>query len=409
MGGAETSLLELLACVRRAEPDWELILILGEAGPLAHSAERLGVRVIVESFPTSLAQAGDMGIQGTRAWFSALRAVGAAAFYSRRLARIMRAVQPDIIHTNGFKMHLLGALVRPPGTPVIWHMHDYVSLRQLMSQLLYLQRRRCSVAIANSESVAADVRASLPGLKVVPIYNAVDEKKFSPDGERLDLDELSGLPSSLAGTVRVGLVGTFARWKGHKEFLQALSLLPPEVNVRGYIIGGPIYQTRGSQCTSEELRQHIKQLGLTGRVGLTGFVENCPAAMRSLDVIVHASTAPEPFGMVIIEGMACGKAVIASLGGGAAELVSEGENALTHRPGDIQGLSQQILRLATDSGLRLRLGNAGRAAVEKLYYGRRLAEQMTAVYRDICSGSSVGGDDICAQPGSIVRQESNVV
>ena len=102
-------------------------------------------------------------------------------------------------------------------------------------------------------------------------------------------------------------------------------------------------------------------MGLAGKVGFTGFLEDTPAAMRSLDVIVHASTAPEPFGMVIIEGMACGKAVIASQAGGAAELFIDGEDALAHRPGDAAALARQIQRLASDGQLRRRLGDGGRA------------------------------------------------
>ena len=87
----------------------------------------------------------------------------------------------------------------------------------------------------------------MPGLRIVPIYNAIDLQRFSPAGERMDLDAKAGLPPAAPGTVRVGLIATFAHWKGHKVFLEALARLPEDVPVRGYIIGGPIYQTDGSQ------------------------------------------------------------------------------------------------------------------------------------------------------------------
>jgi glycosyltransferase involved in cell wall biosynthesis len=66
----------------------------------------------------------------------------------------------------------------------------------------------------------------------------------------VDLDALAGLPPAPAGVVRVGLVATFARWKGHITFLEALSRLPESLPVRGYIIGGPVYETAGSRCRS---------------------------------------------------------------------------------------------------------------------------------------------------------------
>ena len=155
-------------------------------------------------------------------------------------------------------------------------------------------------------------------------------RRFFPEGLTLNLDVLSGLGPAEPGTIRVGLVATFARWKGHSVFLNALSRLSASSRVRGYVIGGPIYKTTGSQHSIEALRLETARLGLAGRVGLTGFVDDTACAMRALDVVVHASTEPEPFGMVIVEGMACGKAVIASQAGGATEIFEQGVDAMAH-------------------------------------------------------------------------------
>jgi glycosyltransferase involved in cell wall biosynthesis len=105
-------------------------------------------------------------------------------------------------------------------------------------------------------------------------------------------------------------------------------------------------------------------------------VDDAAAAMRSLDIVVHASTEPEPFGMVIIEAMACERALIASDAGGASELFVDGEDALAHPPGDVEILGQQIRRLAGDVELRQRLGKAGRAKAERLYHGTRLVNEL---------------------------------
>jgi len=356
---------------------------LGEDGPLAEDARKLGVQVAMAPFPHALARLGDARTRPLAMLGHLLQATGATIRYKTRLARILESIQPDIIHTNGFKMHLLGAWTRRRGTPLVWHIHDYVSTRSFMSRLLSLSRSACSVAVANSKSVAADLRTLLPNLPIVPIYNAVDLERFSPSGMKLDLDALSGLEQPAApGVVRVGLVATFARWKGHKVFLRALARLSSDIQIRGYIIGGPIYQTNGSQWSRAELEEELDRLGLRGRVGFTGFVSDAAAAMRSLDIVVHASTDPEPFGMVIIEGVACGRAVVASQAGGAAELFQEGENALGHQPGDADGLARQILRLALDTGLRHRLGENGRATAEHSFEGSRLARELLAVYQE---------------------------
>jgi glycosyltransferase involved in cell wall biosynthesis len=400
LGGAETSLRELLASIRKAAPEWELWLVLGEDGPLAEVARGLGVHVAMAQFPQALARLGDARTGPLAMLGQLLQATGATIRYKMRLARIVKSIQPDIIHSNGFKMHLLGAWTRPRGTPLVWHIHDYVSTRSFMRRLLSLFRSACSVAVVNSKSVAADLRTLLPDLPIVPIYNAIDLERFSPAGMKLDLDELSGLPPAAPGVIRVGLVATFARWKGHKVFLRALSRVSSDMPVRGYVIGGPIYQTNGSQWSRQELEEELDRLGLQGRVGFTGFVPDAAAAMRSLDVVVHASTDPEPFGMVIVDGLACEKAVIASQAGGASELFIDGETALSHSPGDDAVLAQRILQLVSDTKLRERLGKAGRAAAERQYHRERLAQELLGVYRKI------GGPVAQIQPGAAVPSAS---
>ena len=186
-----------------------------------------------------------------------------------------------------------------PHPRLLWHVHDYVGSRPLMSRLMRMHARRCAVAIANSHSVARDLDAVCRGrLKNIhTVYNAVDLERFNPRGPTLDLDAIAGVPPAPAGTIRVGLVATMARWKGHDVFLRALSMLPKELPIRGYVIGGPIYSTAGSQRSVEELRALASGLGLNGNAAFTGFVKDAAAAMRSLDVVVHASTDPEPFGL----------------------------------------------------------------------------------------------------------------
>jgi glycosyltransferase involved in cell wall biosynthesis len=181
--------------------------------------------------------------------------------------------------------------------------------------------------------------------------------------------------------IRVGLVATFARWKGHRTFIDALALLPRSLGIRGYVIGGPMYETTGSQVTLEELRRTAASLGLDDRVGFTGVVADSSAAMRALDIVVHASTDPEPFGLVIAEAMACAKPVITSGAGGAQELTEPGVNALHHTPGDARSLARAIETLARDAHLRAQLGAAARTAAEQRFTRRRLVDEFTPIYQ----------------------------
>jgi glycosyltransferase involved in cell wall biosynthesis len=386
LGGGETSLLDLLASLRRARPAWSLHLLAAAEGPLTRRAAALHVGTSVVPFPESMARIGEAGVAAD--WTGTLRlgwrvasASGPLAAYAGSLRRVVAGLEPDLVHTNSLKMHVLGSLVRPRSAALVWHLHDYIGSRPFTARLLRWTAGRPAAIIATSASVAADARGALPaGVTIVTLPNGVDLQRFSASGSRLDLDALSGLPPAGNGVVRVGLLGAFARWKGHATFLKALSRLPRDLPVRAYVVGGPLYQTDRSQYTLDELRDLAASLGLAGRIGFTGFVGEPESAIRALDVVVHASTAPEPFGLVIVEAMACGRAVIASQAGGAEEIITPGVDALGHPPGNVEELASCIARLATDHELRARLGRAGRRTAELRFDRARLAADLLPIY-----------------------------
>lgn len=385
MGGAERVLLDLLGSVRRARPAWKVGLIVGNDGPLAEDARHLGIRTTVLPFPRAFARIGDAGLAGPATWARFARhAVGGSLStlqYLKELRTAIADVSPDVIHSNGIKMHLLGALARPPGTALVWHFHDYLSARPVTCRVMRRLKHRCHSVVAVSDSVAADIRQQLgPSVDVHTIWNAVNLERFSAAGPRLDLDALSGLPPAAPGLLRIGLVATFARWKGQLIFLDMLRALAHTHAFRAYIVGGPLYETDGSQFSLEELRAAIARLGLAQSVGLTGFVKDSAAALRGLDVVVHGSTSPEPFGLVIAEAMATGKAVVVSEEGGVAELVRPEENALTYPSGNVEQMTRQMRRLLEDPALRARLGAAARTTAVEQFDPRRVTAQMLDLY-----------------------------
>jgi len=379
LGGSEIVLLEMIKGIGRLRPDWTLQLILPGRGPLLDRAEAAGADCVVLPMPASLARLGESGA-GPAALAARLVPVALALpAYLHRLRTVVGACRPAILHTNGFKAHIVGARVGGDAK-VIWHMHEYVGARRLTRSLLARHQRHVAMMLANSTSVAADLTAMLrPPMPVRVIHNAVDLQTFAPDGPAEDLDRRAGLAPAAGPVVRVGLVATFARWKGHDIFLRALAAIPGDVPVRGYVVGGPLYDTAGSQHTMDELQALADRLGLGGRVGFTGFLPPAPA-MRALDVVVHASTRPEPFGLVIAEAMACGRVVITSAAGGAAELVDAGEDALTHAPGDAADLSRCIIQVVRDPELRRQLGTRARASACRRFDSERLAREVVAVY-----------------------------
>ena len=392
LGGAERCLLDILASVRQANPDWRLSVVTGADGGLVSAAKALGACAKVVPYRDALARLGEAGRTDGRMGAAALAgriawSAGPAMRYVAALGELIDDLRPDVIHTHGLKMHILAAWaagtrrVARDRPRVVWHVHDYVGTRPATARFLRWSIRYCDAIVTNSASVAADVQETLhPSVPVVAVHNAVDLQRFSPSGSRLDLDRVAAIPAAPFGTLRVGLIGTFGRWKGHTTFLDAIARLGSAPGVRAYVIGGALYHTTGSQYSLEELQAHAETKGLADRVGFTGFVDAADAAIRALDVVVHASTAPEPFGLVIAEAMACGRAVIASDAGGAREIFTRGVDALAHPPGNSEVLAECIGRLAGDHSLRQRLGLAARQTAERRFNRRRLAAELAPLY-----------------------------
>lgn len=387
LGGAERCLLDVLQSVRLAEPAWNLSVVAPRPGMLVERVRALGFTAEVIPMPEGLAALGDSGVQGgaqrmVGVGIRTVATLGGVAAYRRRMRTTLRRLGPDIVHTNGYKMHIMGAWSRPASAGLVWHLHDYASSRPLMAHAIARLSRNCDAGIAVSASVADDVAELWRGPSPVQVvWNAVDLDVFRPDGDRADLDALAGLPAAPPGVVRIGLVATMGRFKGHDVFLRAIAALPSSLPVRAYVLGGSLYETRHSQVSIEALQELAAELGISDRVGFTGFVEEPASAMRSLDVVVHATTVPEPFGLVIAEGMACGRAVIASEAGGAGQIVSAGVDALVHEPGDVEGLSGAIRRLVDDETLRHRLGKAARTSAEVRFDRARIGREIGPIYQ----------------------------
>ena len=286
IGGAERVLLTAIAGVKHELPDASIRLLMLADGPLLAAARELGAEVEIVPLPTGLGELGDSQLRGSRAAL-ALRSVarlpGLASFV-RRLKTAIARFGPDLVHSNGIKTHLLGRFAIPARIPVVWHLHDFYGLRPAAGWLLRRARSRVRAAVAISNAVAADARAVLPGVRVEVVPNAVDLTRFSPGpGEGEALDYSAGLPVAPPGTVRVGLVATYARWKGHLAVLDAAAKLAkeaPALPVRWFIVGGPIYHT-AAQFTEAELRVEAAAHGLTERVGFVPFSRRPRAGLSS--------------------------------------------------------------------------------------------------------------------------------
>jgi glycosyltransferase involved in cell wall biosynthesis len=389
-GGAETSLMTLLTALRQLDRRWAVTVIAPSAGPLFDDCRNAGIATHVLPYPPALSRLGETGtraegggiLAAARFALTVARAALELPRYLLALRRLLAGQRIGVLHTNGVKAHIVGALAKPRGVRLVWQLHDYVQSRPVTGAVLRRLARRADAIVANSDSVGRDASAAFgAAAHVRRIYNAVDPGVFRPDGPALDLAALAGLPAD-AALVRIGLVATFATWKGHDIFVDAIARLRDDGHpVRGYIVGDAVYETAGSQRSRAELEHRVAQQGLSAVVGFTGHVDDVAAAMRGLDIVVHASTQPEPFGMVIAEAMASGRPLVAVKAGGASELFEDGADALGYAAGNAAELAVRLGQLIVDPARRAALAASARRTACVKFTPERMACEFREVYQ----------------------------
>ena len=336
-GGAELALVHFLAGVDRNQRK-DIFVCYLQDGPLAEWTA-------AEGFPTTVVRAGRL-----REPWVALRCI-------RSLACWLKQNRIRVVVSWMSKAHLyVGPAAVLIGVPAIWWQHGVPRNGGLDLAVTLLPARRvltCSRAAARAQQRIFGQRAELR-----TIYPPVDLERLSTTGSTDENRARLGLPPD---KIIVGIVARLQRWKGVHIFLEAAhELLNGASDLFFVVVGGP-HPLEPDYAARLEHRS--RELRLTDRVLFSGYQANAAQWMAAMDVIVNASFG-EPFGMVIIEAMALGKAVVATRLNGPTEIISDGVDGLLVTPGNIEELVGAIRRLVDDPQLRAALGRAGRERAE---------------------------------------------
>ena len=168
-------------------------------------------------------------------------------------------------------------------------------------------------------------------------------------------------------------------------------------NARFVIVGGELPGSH-HQAYAAHLKQLRHALGLDMNVIFTGFRPDVPNAMAAADVVVHCSKFPDPFPGVVLQGMACGKPVIATDIGGTGEQIEHGVSGLLIHPDDPGELAEWICRLLQDPDYRKELGQAAAHRVSTEFSVGVFRQKLSQVYLDVA----------CKQGKTVAAKEFNV-
>jgi glycosyltransferase involved in cell wall biosynthesis len=351
LGGGELALLPWLT-----ENSVGACVALFEDGPFRTLLEDRGIAVKVLALNTLKSVRRESGI------VPILRALPVFFSLHRQLAKLASGF--EMLYANSQKAFLVAAMTKRPGQPLVWHLRDILTGEHfhpiLRKIAVFAGNRYASVIIANSHATAESfIAAGGRRDKVRVVHDGVSPQPF----DSIDSHVLKALGSEVGSGIRptIGLFGRLSPWKGQHILLEALSGIP---DAHAVLVGDALF---GETEYAETLWARARQPDIAGRVHFLGFRQDIPGLMRSMDMIVHTSTSPEPFGLVIVEAMLARKPVIATRAGGAVEIIRDGTNGLLVSPGSVPELRAAIQRLLADSVLARRLGEAGRSRAEEAF------------------------------------------
>jgi glycosyltransferase involved in cell wall biosynthesis len=295
-----------------------------------------------------------------------LQSLGSVGQLIPLLIKVIKIAQNyDVIYANTQKALVIGALASFfAGRPLVYHLHDILSLEHFSSTNLRiavtLANRFATLVIANSQaSQTAFIQAGGNAKLTEIVYNGFDISKYETIPSQVaQLRQELGLENQFV----VGHFSRLAPWKGQHILIAALSQCPPNVTVM--LVGDALF---GEQDYVQQLHQQIAEMKLENRVKFLGFREDIPQLMAACDVVAHTSTAPEPFGRVIVEAMLCGKPVIAAEAGGAIELVEDGVSGFLVTPGNSAELAEVINTCVAEPGMIATMADRGRAIARQRF------------------------------------------
>jgi glycosyltransferase involved in cell wall biosynthesis len=285
-----------------------------------------------------------------------------------RLARIFRGRRPDVILNWSAKTQLYGspaALLAGMADRVLWWQQSIPSRSWLDSVATLLP----AAAVGCYSKAAADAQGRLFPRRLTFVVAAGTP---APDAD-------TGAGSRLTPTGQrpvVGLVGRLQPWKGQDRMIHAQALLRERGReMHLLIVGGDAYNLSAEYASS--LPGLVASLGLTDAVTLTGQVPDAGPYIEQMDVLVNASD-PEPFGIVLLEGMARGVAVVAVDSGGPAEFIEDGATGVLARTGEPEALADALEVLLDSPDLRRTIGERGRDSFNRSFTDLHLRERFFA-------------------------------
>jgi glycosyltransferase involved in cell wall biosynthesis len=394
IGGSYRSLLYL---VRGLPKDaYRPIAVFYRSHHLVEEFKKAGCQVLLRHYPSTIRLVDRMRVLSR--WRVLAPLSMAARFIQKALNFIHGAValffswlfvllkeRVHLVHLNNGVMSATELLFasRLLGVKTVVHQRGIGALPNAFKRVRPLIDHVICVSDAARENLIAH---GLPPERCTTVHNGIDPDEFrasiarSPQAVRREL----GIPDD---RVVVGNAGMIKEWKGQFVLVQAIEKLwRAHPRLHCLIVGGTADQHGEDAAYLRRIQEYIQEHELTGCIQIVDYQRNIAEFIQVFDIMVHTSTAPEPFSRSVLEGMTLGRAMIATRTGGTPEAIEDGVSGILVPPNDPTQLAEQIDRLARGPELRRDLGMRAQERIRDRFLIRTNVASTQRIYERILRG-----------------------
>ena len=310
---------------------------------------------------------------------------------SLKIARVIKKVMPDIVHTRNWGAIDGVVASRLAGVKRVIHGEHGREAADPMGTNSRRNRLRKSLhpLVSRFVTVSGDLKnwlvdvVGIPGEKTVQIINGVDTVKFRPPEDKAKVKVSLGIEPD---TFVIGTVGRLDPVKDYRTLLKAFALMRNGANNR---IKRRLVIT-GSGPEEQDLKKRAADLGVIDNVYFLGERKDIPNVLQAMDVYVLPSVA-EGISNTILEAMAAGLPIIATRVGGNPELIEEDSNGFLFKPGDHNELEKKLSLYQSRLPLTMADGCRGRARAEKLFSLSNMVGEYERLYLKVAGDKNCQG------------------
>jgi glycosyltransferase involved in cell wall biosynthesis len=385
MGGGEIALYHLVTNLDTSR--YKPLVVLAGDGPLASKLREACVETLIHPLPASVVETR----KDTLGLGSLLKLKQAVVCirYAFALAKVAREHHAVLIHCNSLKADVIGGVASKfAKLPCVWHIRDHINDKYLPPRVARIFK---SLARRIPSGIIVNSRSTLEQLQLPERRRALVFAGIAHDGVPVkNYDVAAKKPIQPDDPINIVLIGRITPWKGQDVFLRAaaeVAKLWPQA--RFQIVGTPLF---GEEEFESRLKYLVTDLGLEDHVDFLGFRDDVPGLLATSTIVIHASTIGEPFGQVVIEGMAAGRPIVATDGGALREIVvsgeidappTPGETGVLVKMGDANGMAAAICMLLSNRKRAAAMGESGRKRVEEHFTIANTVRRIEEIYANI--------------------------